>query len=314
MAKNSKKQLKYAFGRVSLKICSLIIRILPLRLVYAIAKFMGYLGYRIAGKQRKIALESLSYAFGNQKSVKERKHIAQECFINMAKGALELLYLMDKTSRVKKRVFIRGKENLDQALAKGKGIIALTAHFGNFPLMLIRLAQEGYQVSGIMKPMHDEKIENYFYNRRIKMGIKTIYSQPRKECVDNTIVNLRKNELVLIQVDQNFGAHGGIYVDFFGTKAATATGPVVFALRTKASIVPMFIKRNNDDTQDIIIEPAIDIKELDNQEETLLRNTQTFTEITERYIKLYPAEWGWIHKRWKSKQEMPQIKNLQGVR
>ena len=194
----------------------------------------------------------------------------------------------------------RKKGNLDAALSKGKGVILVSAHFGNFPLMLARLSLEGYSIVGIMRPMRDNRVEKIFLKKRDAFHIKTIYSQPRQACVEATIRSLRKNELVFIPIDQNFGT-GGVFVDFFGRKAATATGPVVLAQRTKAAVVPCFIIRQKDDTHKIIFEPALDLQEVISPEQTVIINIQKLTTIIESYIRTYPAEWGWIHRRWKSK-------------
>ena len=137
-------------------------------------------------------------------------------------------------------------------------------------------------------------------HKREKFKVKTIYSQPRKECVDLTIRALRNNEVVFIPIDQNFGT-AGVFVDFFGQKAATATGPVVFAERTKAGILPCFIIRQADNTHKIICEPAIELVEGRDSQETIALNIQKLTNIIEAYIRKYPAEWGWIHRRWKSR-------------
>jgi len=136
------------------------------------------------------------------------------------------------------------------------------------------------------------------------VGIKTIYSQPRKACVENSIRTLRNNELLFIPIDQNFGT-GGVFVDFFGKKAATATGPVVLALRTKAAVIPCFIVRQKDDTHKIIFEESLNLEEGRTFQETIIINIQKLTDIIESYIRKYPAEWGWIHRRWKSR---PSIK------
>jgi KDO2-lipid IV(A) lauroyltransferase len=100
--------------------------------------------------------------------------------------------------------------------------------------------------------------------------------------------------------EKNFGT-GGVFVDFFGRKAATATGPVVLAQRTKAALLPCFIIRQKDDTHRIIFEKPLDLVEGKDAEETITINIQRLTNIIETYIRKYPAEWSWIHRRWKSK-------------
>jgi KDO2-lipid IV(A) lauroyltransferase len=165
--------------------------------------------------------------------------------------------------------------------------------------LLGRLAVEGYKSAGIMRPMRDLRVEKLFLKKRQKFGVKTIYSQPRDACVNNTIQSLRNNELVFIPIDQNFGT-SGIFVNFFGRKAATATGPVIFAQRTGAVLIPCFILRQEDDRHKIVFGPALDLKKGNSPQETILINIQRLTDIIESYIRKYPAEWGWIHRRWKS--------------
>ncbi|MFA5275430.1 MAG: lysophospholipid acyltransferase family protein [Candidatus Omnitrophota bacterium] len=287
-------------ARFGLHLCLFIVQFVPSCCLYGFANVIAYLGYRLASKQRKIALDSLKIAFGNEKSEWELEHIANDCFIYMAKSAIELMYLMGRPKALKERVKIIGAEYLDKALAKGKGVILVSAHFGNFPLLLAKLSLEGYKTAGIMRQMRDLKVEDIFLKMRNRYGIKTIYAQPRNVCVNSTIESLRNNEAVFIPIDQNFGT-SGVFVDFFGVKAATATGPVVLAQRTKASILPCFIIRQPDDTHNIVFEPEMVLGEGNNAQETILINIQKLTSIIESYIRRYPAEWGWIHRRWKSK-------------
>ncbi len=299
-AKKIRKSISYFFGWIGLNLCSLIIRFIPLGYIYGFAKGIASVGYIFASKQRKIALDSLSIAFGKEKSETEITQIAKNCFTFMAKSGVELVFLMDKPSLVKKRVQITGQDNLLKALSRGKGVILVSAHFGNFPLMLARLSLEGYKTGGIMRPMRDSRTEKLFLAKRKRLNIKTIYSVPRQVCVAESLRSLRNNELLFIPLDQNFGT-GGVFVDFFERKAATATGPVILARRTGATILPCFILRQKDDTHKIIFELPLNLQEGKSDEERVIINIQKLTNIIESYIRKYPAEWGWIHRRWKSK-------------
>ncbi len=295
------KAIARSVGFAGLVTSSLICRFFPLRFIYAFANNLSVLGYYLAGKQRRVAIESLSIAFGKDKRKQEIEKIAKDCFRFMAKSGLELMYLMEKPALLKSRVFLENRQYLDSALKKGKGVIMVSAHFGNFPLMMCKLSLEGYKIAGIMRFMRDEKAESLFFKKRTQMGIKTIYSKPQKECVENSIRSLRNNEILFIPIDQNFGSGGGVFVNFFGRQAATATGPVVLSLRTKAALLPAFIVRQPDDTHRIIFEPEMELQEEKDYQQPLLVNIQRLTDIIERYIRQYPAEWGWIHRRWKSK-------------
>jgi KDO2-lipid IV(A) lauroyltransferase len=298
-SKKIRKSIGRFFGWLGLNFCSLIVKFIPPSCLYNFARNIASLGYVIARKQRKMALESLTIAFGKEKTKEEIQKISKDCFTFMAKAGMEIMYLMDKPPLLKKRVSLVGADYLKGALSKGNGAILVSAHFGNFPLMLAKLSLEGYKIGSIMRFMRDERAEKMFMAKRRRLGIKTIYSQPRKECVEESIRSLRNNELLFIPLDQNFGT-GGVFVDFFGRKAATATGPIILAKRTESVILPCFIVRQEDDTHKIIFEPPLELDEGKTSQEAIVMNVQKITSIIESYIRMYPAEWGWIHRRWKS--------------
>ncbi len=298
------KKIRKFFTRlaawIGINICAGLVRVIPPKHLYSFAGWIAKLAYIFARKQKAIALESLTIALGKEKSSAELEKIAQECFIYMAKGAVELMFLFDKPRELKAKVEMEGRENLEAALARKRGVILVSAHFGNFPLLLGALSVNGYKAGGIMKPMHDARMERIFLKKRDKFGVKTIYSQPRDACVNSTISALRNNEIIFIPIDQNFGT-GGVFVDFFGKKAATATGPIVFAQRTKAALIPCFIIRQPDDRHKIVFEREITLEGAADTSGVIQANIQKLTNIIEAYIRKYPAEWGWIHRRWKSK-------------
>ncbi len=294
------KKFKRALARRGLYVSSWLISRLSFSAMRAVTHFFVAIGYFFTVGQRRIAQESLAIAFGKEKNQSDREKIIRDCFKNLGKGMIELIYFMAHPEYINGQVTIEGREHLDKALAEGKGVIGVSAHFGNFPLMLLRFVQGKYPTSAIIRPTRDAEVEQYFLEMRTRSGLKTIYSHPRKECVDTAIRALRDNELVFIPLDQNFGSGGGVFVDFFGQKAATATGPVVFALRTKAPLLPMFIMRNPDDSHRVVIEPPLPLQIGRDDKETVFINTARITQVIERYVRQYPAEWGWMHRRWKS--------------
>ncbi len=298
--KKIRKALSHFAGRAGLGFCSLIVKFTPQRCLYGLAEGLASIGYTFAKRQRNIALDSLSKAFGKDLPRQKLEAIARDCFRDMAKSALELLFLMDRPGLLKRSVSFKGLDNLKAALLRGKGAVLVSAHFGNFPLLMAKLALEDYDISGIMRPMRDSRVEKLFMEKRQRLKVKTIYSQPRDTCVNATIQSLRANGLVFIPLDQNFGT-AGVFVDFFGQKAATATGPVIFAQRTDAALIPCFIVRKPDNTHEIIFEPQLELEEVKEGQNAVRINVQRITDVIERYIRKYPHQWGWIHRRWKSR-------------
>lgn len=307
--KEFSRQFRRFLARLGLQFCSLTASIIPQRFVYAFAHFLACIGFVLVTRHRKTALESLSVAFGNDKSPQEIKKIAFESFEAMAKNGVEFLAFLQRPYLIDAAVTVEGIAHLERALAKKNGVIALSAHFGNFPLLLTKLAKDGYAIHTLLRHMRDQWVDDYFSKRRAAVGVGSIFTEPRKQCVDKSMEVLRGNHILFIQLDQNFGT-GGIFVDFFGKKAATAKGPIVFALRTGAAIVPMFIFREADNRQRIVIEPEVEIMQGADFDETVQRNAQRLTAIIESYIRRYPAEWGWVHRRWKVRPKEEKEQNV----
>jgi len=293
LRKNLARRLAWFF----LRIFTVINGSFSLRWSYTLGGLLGSFACAVIPQQRKISVESLGIAFPGM-PVEERKNITRNFFIFMAQSAFELLYVLRHTEKLK-NVKIEGKNNLDKALQAGSGVILITAHIGNFPLMSVKLASEGYKINFVTRPMRDEKAGDYLFNLRENAGVKSIFSYPRKECVAGIIKALRNNEIVIMQMDQNFGS-GGVWVKFFGKLAATPVGSITLGLRTGAKLVPAYIYRESFSRHCIKIMPEVPLVETENKDETVLKNAITFSRIIEGWIKEYPEQWGWIHRRWKS--------------
>ncbi|MDD4182290.1 MAG: lysophospholipid acyltransferase family protein [Candidatus Omnitrophica bacterium] len=293
LRKNLARRLAWFF----LRIFTVINGSFSLKWSYTLGSLLGSFACAVIPRQRKVAIESLEIAFPDM-TPKERKKITRDFFIFMAQSAFELLYILRHTEKLQ-NVKIDGRENLDSALKEGTGIILVTAHMGNFPLMSVKLANEGYKVNFVTRPMRDEKAGDYLFDLRENAGVKSIFSYPRKECVAGIIKALRNNEIVIMQMDQNFGS-GGVWVKFFGKLAATPVGPITLGLRTHAKLVPAYIYREGFGKHCVKILPHEELVETENKDETILKNAIIFSHIIESWIKEYPEQWGWIHRRWKS--------------
>lgn len=272
--------------------------LLPLKWIYSIGSVLGKLAYYVVPSRRKIALDNLKIAFP-EFPLRIRDNIARDCFISMARSCLEVVHYSKRFPDLR-NIPVEGREYLDRALNENKGVILLTAHLGNFSLICAALAQQGYKVNVITRPIKNKTIDVYAEYVKEKASVKTIASYPRKECVKQTVKALRNNELVMLLMDQNFGS-GGVWVNFFGKLAATPTGPIVFALRTNAVLLPVYIIREGKSNHCIKFFSGVSLDYTGDTDETILINAVKLTGMIENWIKDYPALWTWIHRRWKSR-------------
>lgn len=296
--KEKKKIFRRKIAWFFLKVFTAISGSLSLEGIYFLGGILGNIAACLPLNHCKIAYDSLSVAFPRL-STRKRKDILRNCFIFMVQSAFELLHFLKNPDDLE-NVRIEGEEYLKSALVQNRGVIILTAHLGNFPLLGLKLANAGYPVNFVTRPMRDEKTGDYLYNLRTKAGVKSIFSYPRRECVNGIIKALRDNEIVVIQMDQNFGT-GGVWVKFFGHLAATPVGAVVFALRTKAVVLPGYIYRQARGKHCIKFLPAEELIVTEDKDQTVLLNVMKFTRIIEIWVRDVPSQWGWIHRRWKSR-------------
>jgi len=292
------KVFKRASARYALNMALWLIRHLPYRFIKGVMHFFLFLWYRFAVRLRRIARESLLIAFGQDITETERRRIISRCFENVGRSMTDLIYFSQFPDGVTEKFRIDNRHYLDQALQQGKGIILVTAHFGNFCLMMLDLAQRGYKINCIIRRARDADVDRTIFESMSRVRVKPIYSTPPRQSVQDSLKVLRNNEILCVLLDQHFGSGSGVYVDFFGRKAATATGPVILARRTGAPVLPVFTIRE-DDQYRIMIEPPV-VLEKEDDEAAITRDVAKLTGIIEDYVRRYPTEWGWMHRRWKS--------------
>ena len=197
------KRILRTVARNALYVTRRIIRFLPYPVFRFFIFFFIAIGRPIIKKKKRIAMENLHTAFAGEKTEQEINRIADHCFAGLGSGMIELIYFLDHPKKIIEKVTIKGKENLDEALCKGQGAILLSAHFGNFILMYLRMALM-YEINCIMRRVRDEEFEKYISDLRNKSGIKTIYSLPHRQCIGNSLKSLRNNETLFILLDQNY--------------------------------------------------------------------------------------------------------------
>lgn len=242
---------------------------------------------------------NIEKALGTEIGVKERISIARDSFQTMGHIILDTLRFSDfSVEETKKTITIEGIENLKNALKKGKGVIAASAHLGSFTTLGFALAARGYKTSFVARHARNKGVERVIMNICRKVGQKVIFSRPVHACMRRCLKTLHQNEVLIIELDQNFGTEG-MEIKFFGQPAMVASVPVKLAMNTQAAIVPMFIIRINAFKHVIRIGPEIKIKNDIDSDEQLKENLQKVNGFIENYIRKYPGQWvNWIHKPW----------------
>ena len=228
-------------------------------------------------------------------SPEERKALIRRAWRNFGQGILETGVAMNATKeQVLSAVSIEGEEYLKRALAKGKGVIALSAHLGNFMMIGIRLAAAGYPFSLVAKQPRDWGFARLIDDYRARVGIHTISAKPRRQAARGVLMALRANRVVLMIADQFKSKSHAVEVDFFGLITPAPRGPAALALRTGAAVVPMFAARDANDRLTLHIEPEIELVTTNEPERDVDVNIALFTSYLEAMVRRYPDQWNWL--------------------
>ncbi|NTV29517.1 MAG: lysophospholipid acyltransferase family protein [Candidatus Omnitrophica bacterium] len=295
------RSLQYAAGAVSFGLLTVLARILPPSAFCAFGRFGMSLFYILAGRKlRKVSRESLSVAFGSGMAEEEKMRIAEASAKNLMSGLVGHACSAFRPGLATRIFSLDGKESLDSALQKGRGAVISVAHFGPFSWMLYKFIDLGYKVNVVMRPPRNGFLYKKFRDAKRICGLNIIYSVPVRQCVVECLQALEKGELVFMPVDQNYGGTGRVFVDFFGRKAATATGPVMFARKTGAPLFFAHALPEGSGRFRITLSPEIALEKGVSEREALIAGTAAVTKIVEDLARAYPEQWSWMHKRWKA--------------
>lgn len=267
-----------------------LLGLLPRRLRGGLGVFLGRLGY-YAGIRKSVVLQNLSRAFPSLPEVGKRV-VARRCFEHFGTVATSL---STSSSVVREDfgdwLFLEGTEEMDKAIAAGKGGIVVSGHFGNWEIIGAASARLGYPVSFVVTTQRNKLVQNWLDNVRRKAGVEII---PRKQAIKGVLSALQRNRLVAILIDQD--AHEeGAFVPFFGQFSSTPRGPAVFHLRTGAPVIFMSSVRLAGEKYRGKLE-TIEFEEDADQEKIM----EILTAKLEQHVRQAPEQWFWMHKRWKT--------------
>lgn len=275
-----------------------MVAVLPTWAARAWARHWGWLLANVARIRRAYVLETLARCLP-ESTAAERRRMYGDMWQHQALNIMELMrYYAGRQAEMAENLEVRGEEHVQEALARGKGVLVLTAHLGNYMLMgLLAVQRFGYPLSIIAKVLKNKVAEELFASLREVGGVVGIAAH---QAYRPAVRALRRQELVGFMLDQQRPASQGVFVDFFGRSASTSPGLAFMSAQTGAPVVPVFIRRKLDGGH--ILEALPLLEPPPNREtETVRGHTAVYTQIIEAQIRQSPAQWLWLHKRWKSR-------------
>jgi KDO2-lipid IV(A) lauroyltransferase len=271
---------------------------------------------RLSARRRRILADNLRSAFP-EKTSGEIERLARESVRSFGATVVDFLAIAASDEPgVRERVTISGLEHYDAARAGGKGLLLLSAHLGGWELGAILAAIVERPVVPVVRPLDNPLLEEELGRLRTRFGNRVIFKQSAARGI---LEALRRNEAVVLLIDQNVVAREAVFVPFFGRLAATSPAVALFQQKTGAPVVPVFVWRRQGGRYHVELQPPIlageffgderddeSARPVGRDDDAVVRATARYTEVTEAAIRRDPAAWLWMHDRWRTKPPEPE--------
>jgi KDO2-lipid IV(A) lauroyltransferase len=266
---------------------------------------LGNLGYLVAGRQRRRALANLNLAYGEEMTPAQRTALTRRIFQHFGRATIDFLRAPARSvADLARLVSCEGWEHVETALARGKGVVLVTGHLGNWELLGRWLATvQKVPLTVVAREPDHPALAAYLRSMRENAGF-TVLS--KGGAARGLLRALKRGEAILILNDQN---SADVFVPFFGIPTGTAVGPASLALHSGAALIPLYCVEKPDHSFHVNCLPPLaadsaiageTISATENQPADILQVTAALNRVLEDVVRQYPEQWLWLHNRWKS--------------
>jgi len=260
-----------------------------------IGDVIGRLWFALDKRHRKVAIDNLAMVYGDRMSSAAMRGFARQVFCNLARIVFEIGWSLHIDNvRNQKHFRFYGMHHLRSAQKKGKGVLVLTAHLGNWEFLLVAAAIMNMKFSAVYRPLDFKPLDMFFEDIRNTTGTKL---HQKKGAMFKVLRSLANNEGVGILLDQKTKPSSGVLVDFLGRPAYTNMGLAILAKRSRAPVIPVFAVRE-DGCYSVRILPEVPFIDTGDDALDMIENTRLYNRAIESMITQYPEQWFWLHRRW----------------
>ncbi len=270
---------------------------LPRRIRKAFFIFLGDAAYHFDPKHRRVIAQNVHFTLGDVGNA-ELRRIGRYCYRNLMLSALQIMENRRNTrDDLALHVTFQGRAYVDNALASGRKIVFISAHYGNWELGATALGALITPTHAAYKALSNPHFDRYLLESRSKLGMRMVEKHGAIKQMTRAIKN---GESISFLIDQNTSKREGIEVEFFGRKARQSAAPAYLARKYDALIIPIFIDTQDEEHYVITFEPPLEVAHTDNAERDVHETTQALSDLIERIIRREPKFWFWCHRRFKS--------------
>lgn len=271
---------------------------IPVPVADFFAGVLGRLWFRVDKRHREITLDNLTHAFGREWPKDKIERRARQTFVNIAAMLFEVAWSTRLSkSRFLSHFTIEGLAHLTGAHARGKGVLGITCHMGNFEMLIPAIEGTGFKGYAIYRKLDFAPLEKLMRKLRERFGVTMIPMRGASRKLEEI---LAQGGVVGTLIDQNVDWYKGVFVNFFGRPACTNSGLARLAMKTGSPVVPFYTIRHG---RRFVIRylPEVPVAVTGDPIKDVETNTQRFTTAVETMVRQCPDQYFWVHNRWKTK-------------
>jgi KDO2-lipid IV(A) lauroyltransferase len=292
-----KREERYAIEARAAAIVQALVRPLPRRWTLALGRMLGRLLADLDPRHVAIAAENLRQAFPLWDEAR-RLRTARAVYAHFGQTLVDILWMADQPrERLLSLIVEEGREHVDRARAAGRGVVYVSAHFGNWEFYALAFGWIGETVGLVARPLDNPALEARLTAFRTRSGNSVI---SKRRALQDVLRLLRQGAGVAILVDQNVQEQDGIFVEFFGRPAATTTVAAALAVKTGCALVPVHCEARPDGGYTFVYSRPVEWTTTGSREADIARLTQELTTEIESWVRARPEQWLWMHRRWKT--------------
>jgi len=272
--------------------------VLPLPLLRGCGALIGGMARHLGGRDMRRVRSHLRIAFPDLDS-REIEALLRATMLHLGRTAAETLWLLRASPEdVNRLCEMRGQEHLFRALEAGRGAVLITGHVGNWELLNARLGTAGIPMTIAVRDVYDARIDRLATSLRSRFGSEVVHRG--RGAGSSLFAALRRNRVNGLLIDQDIRDIPGIHVPFFGKPALTPLGAAQLALKAGCPVVPAFSHRREDGTHLAEVLPPLSPPRSEDPKEQIREITAAATAAIEAQIRRHPAQWVWMHRRWRT--------------
>ncbi|MGA7157420.1 MAG: lysophospholipid acyltransferase family protein, partial [Acidobacteriaceae bacterium] len=267
----------------------------------AVGAGIGALAWRLLGRLRQVGLRNLEMAFP-EKTAADRETILRGVYRSLGWQMGEFCKMSGYTAE-QASGFIRyqGLEHYLAARAKGKGVLVLTGHLGAWELSSFYHSLMGYPMSLVIRRLDNPLVDGFVNGVRCLHGNRVIH---KDDFARGLLTAMQRGETVGILMDTNMTPPQGVFVPYFGVEACTGSAMARVALHTGAAVLPGFLVWEAAEKRYVLrFGEELELSRSGDRAADIVANTALFTATIEAYVRRYPEQWLWVHRRWKTRPE-----------